>query len=511
MCEFYNSVDGCRSGATCPYQHITANEKAVDELLTERSGGRFDASDVKWSQGLPSHGCSFSAFFGDESLKKKHARSISLLYSKKLKQCPNCALRLSAQHFQPHLKWHFERRNAVLTRRKRTQSLSGNALGARTRKWWLSEEQWLSLRCANVSFAEGTENETAAESKEANPFLSENVLSVASQSVSSLKAIAKEAESAERRCLLSCVVISTANVSGVLCVICNEAFLKTSVEYNALSDEWMLKGACFEDGTTKKEEKGKEKGKGKEKRMVHRKCWELREKQKGLEREALKPKMCDDSDVVAMMERQLNETQSGKGSVGVSENGNGKRKNGRKRGIEHLFGASDAEEEEEEEEDGEEEGSENEGVKRRKLNVTVEKRDGIGKGLGEECDEDDLQGMVIEDEEERVDEEVSAEVKVEVKKEEKKQKETQITDTENDGDGNVKKEEEKEKVAVGDDEEADADLDSEDELDELDDLENISLTDDDDDEDEDDAGIVLFDPSALNEGGFSGGWRGTAY
>merc|ERR1712129_333712 len=67
--------------------------------------------------------------------------------------------------------------------------------------------------------------------------------------------------------------------------------------------------------------------------------------------------------------------------------------------------------------------------------------------------------------------------------------------------------EEKEKVAVGDDEEAEVDLDSEDELDELDDLENISLTDDDDDEDEDDAGIVLFDPSALNEGGFSGGWR----
>merc|ERR1712204_106867 len=133
-------------------------------------------------------------------------------------------------------------------------------------------------------------------------------------------------------------------------------------------------------------------------------------------------------DVVAMMERQLNETQSGKGSVGVSENGNGKRKNGRKRGIEHLFGASDAEDEE----DGEDEGSENEGVKRRKLNVTVEKRDGIGKCLGEECDEDDLQGMVIEDaedeEEERV-EKVSAEVKVEVKKEEKKRKETQITET----------------------------------------------------------------------------------
>ena len=130
ICPMFNSADGCRSGDNCKYQHVTNREAELKQKLSERVCGRYDLDEVKFATttGAGTEGevrrATFYSFFGVErDLKKKTARSLHLLYSKKLRQCPNCSLRVTVDQFQKHMTWHFGRRKLILQRKQVLDSL----------------------------------------------------------------------------------------------------------------------------------------------------------------------------------------------------------------------------------------------------------------------------------------------------------------------------------------------------------------------------------------------------
>eukprot|EP01083_Nonionella_stella_P027402 75441_1 len=292
ICSFYNSLDGCRSGSNCKYLHVTNTEAQLRRRLLSRVCGRYEYSDIKFEGTSEVKITTFYTYFGVAAeLKKKHTRSISLLYSKKLKVCPNCGLRMSAESFSGHMKWHFDRRNEILIAKRQTGFKSHAQQYGMYRSWYGDEKEWLHANDSNVA------NKTQTK-KEMNPFAMET----------------KEE--------MNPIVTLNGISQKVICSICNEEFAKTNKEYNAHKDDWILKNACYSDGTNKDTKTRTD--------IVHRKCYELKKKQS--QNDGLKPKLLNKNNPIVRIEMHLNKPQTQQTTK-------------RKRKINHLFAASDDEDE----------------------------------------------------------------------------------------------------------------------------------------------------------------------
>merc|ERR1719461_1490405 len=123
----------------------------------------------------------------------------------------------------------------------------------------------------------------------------------------------------------------------VICAICQEEFAKTNKEYNAQKDDWILKNACYSDGTTSKDERNKDNARNL--KIVHRKCYDLKQQrqQNDLEDDdRLKPKLYDKNQTISKIEEQFNENGA---SLALSQIEKKQKKKAKKRKIEHLFDA----------------------------------------------------------------------------------------------------------------------------------------------------------------------------
>merc|ERR1712154_603595 len=118
----------------------------------------------------------------------------------------------------------------------------------------------------------------------------------------------------------------------VICGICEEEFSKTNKEYNAQKDDWILKNACYADGTCSILNG---ENKGKQKQIVHRKCWELKKKQtiQNNKDKELIPKLFNKNSTISKIEEHFNE------KVEIKKT--------KKRKINHLFAVSDDDQDEE--------------------------------------------------------------------------------------------------------------------------------------------------------------------
>merc|ERR1712228_996230 len=94
----------------------------------------------------------------------------------------------------------------------------------------------------------------------------------------------------------------------VICGICNEEFAKTNKEYNAQKDDWILKNACYADGSTSKD--GGNKDNVRKLKIVHRKCYQLKKQQQQNDLDdddRLKPKLYDKNQTISKIEEHFNE------------------------------------------------------------------------------------------------------------------------------------------------------------------------------------------------------------
>eukprot|EP00485_Elphidium_margaritaceum_P019487 CAMPEP_0202727360 /NCGR_PEP_ID=MMETSP1385-20130828/185078_1 /ASSEMBLY_ACC=CAM_ASM_000861 /TAXON_ID=933848 /ORGANISM="Elphidium margaritaceum" /LENGTH=1126 /DNA_ID=CAMNT_0049393599 /DNA_START=30 /DNA_END=3410 /DNA_ORIENTATION=- len=377
ICMVYNSMDGCRLGANCPYLHVTHQEAELSRKLYTRVDGRYELKDVKFEADAAADLklTTFYSFFGAQTdLKRKHARSVSLLYSKKLKKCPNCSLRVTANAFGKHMKWHFNRRKAIMEKRKLAgfKSASSSQQYGMYRNWYCDEDTWLHTHHTNKADGEleklnpfdglkaaaggsgggaaaggGGMFEAGASASTAAAKHGDQELYLQSTAGGSggggaaaggggggmFEAGASASTAAAKHGDQELYLQSTVLLSGqkvVVCDICQERFAQTDREYNAQKDDWLLKNACYEDGTTSKSYPVT----GKPpvaKPIVHRKCFELKKKQRDTvngnlksggghlvsiggsneddEDDALRPKLHDPQNILSKMENQLNEKQ----------------------------------------------------------------------------------------------------------------------------------------------------------------------------------------------------------
>merc|ERR1712190_552768 len=136
----------------------------------------------------------------------------------------------------------------------------------------------------------------------------------------------------------SIVLLSSGISQVVICGICQEEFAKTSKEYSAQKDDWILKGACFDDGTTSKDVRNKDNARNL--KIVHRKCYELKQKQKNdlEDDDRLKPKLYDKNQTISKIEEHFNENGA---SLALSQiekkQKSQKSQKAKKRKIDHLF------------------------------------------------------------------------------------------------------------------------------------------------------------------------------
>jgi len=268
----------------------------------------------------------FFTYFGEQNdLKKKHARSIKLLYGKKLKICPNCSLRLTSDAFSKHMKWHFHRRNEILIK-KRQSGFKSQQYG-KYRNWYCEQDQWLNATETNMADDNATMNKM-------NPF--ENInSSVNAEEIIKDKLLFSIDQNNKTNYEESQVLLSSGIAQVVVCTICNEEFAKTCKEYSAQKDDWILKGACFEDGSTSKDARNKDNVRNL--KIVHRKCWELKQQQlKGEDDDRLKPKLYDKNQTISKIEEHFNE--NGASAAALSEiQKKQKKRRAKKRKMADLF------------------------------------------------------------------------------------------------------------------------------------------------------------------------------
>eukprot|EP00484_Ammonia_sp_Unknown_P031091 CAMPEP_0197029158 /NCGR_PEP_ID=MMETSP1384-20130603/8658_1 /TAXON_ID=29189 /ORGANISM="Ammonia sp." /LENGTH=939 /DNA_ID=CAMNT_0042458267 /DNA_START=43 /DNA_END=2862 /DNA_ORIENTATION=- len=553
ICEFYNSIDGCRSGAKCKYLHVTDKEAELRRNLYKRVEGRYEYKDIKYKDDCAELKITtFYTYFGNvQDLKRKHARSISLLYSKKLKICPNCSLRITADAFAKHMKWHFHRRQAILAKKRSTQIKSQQY--GKYRNWYCDEETWLNSNDTNKASKDAQKLDPFAAIKNSNT--NSAMHDGANAANAAFMGIGNKEKEQD---LYSSSQVLLGNVmQSVICQICQEEFTKKDKQYNAHRDDWILINACYVDGTTTKSYvSGKPTT---NKPIVHRKCYELKKKQSNIngngnngsslihgndddEDDPLKPKLLNPDNIISKIEDQLNDKRVKSKLFAVHT----QRKSAlsRKRKNDEMLWASDddlddLDDEEEEDEDNDLEttnnaqngkhdtnGGEVESNadlnhdekhngnvrKRRKLNNhhdenLVEEEDFYDDEDDLEDDDDDMKAANLDEDEfegakpidlyankanananANTNDNEKASVKAEDNGTSENEEENQEEPTENEA-------EIKTKVEEGvDDEFADITLDEEEEQ-ELDDL-------DIDDEDQEETGIVLFDPEQRPSYGF---------
>merc|ERR1712087_1099635 len=100
----------------------------------------------------------------------------------------------------------------------------------------------------------------------------------------------------------------------------------------AQKDDWILKNACYEDGTTSKDERNRDNARNL--KIVHRKCYQLKQQQSRNDLDdddRLKPKLYDKNQTISKIEEQFNE--NGASLALISIENRQKKKKERKRKI----------------------------------------------------------------------------------------------------------------------------------------------------------------------------------
>merc|ERR1712228_1019132 len=182
----------------------------------------------------------------------------------------------------------------------------------------------------------------------------------------------------------------------VICGICNEEFAKTNKEYNAQKDDWILKNACYADGSTSKD--GGNKDNVRNLKIVHRKCYQLKKQQQQNDLDdddRLKPKLYDKNQTISKIEEHFNENGASLASSQIEKKQ--KSQKAKKRKIDHLFDALDDEHcDVEEEEQGMNGKNEKSMMKKKKIHQS-DKEEMDADHDDVVVDDDDLQGIGIDD------------------------------------------------------------------------------------------------------------------
>ena len=141
-----------------------------------------------------------------------------------------------------------------------------------------------------------------------------------------------------------------------------------------MKDDWILKNACYEDGTTSKDERNKDNARNL--KIVHRKCYELKQQQQRNDLEdddRLKPKLYDKNQTISKIEEQFNENGA---SLALSQIAM-KQSKAKKRKIDQLFGAS--EDDDDDDDDDEDEGQGVNGTVEKLLKISKKRKLNDGK------------------------------------------------------------------------------------------------------------------------------------
>jgi len=441
ICPFFNSPDGCRAGSGCKYRHQTDSENEVGLALSERVGGRYDLGDLK--KDGPSHSdgvqATFYSFFGRDERghdwRRKRARSISLLYSKKLRQCPNCPMRVGADGMARHLAFHFERRKRAFHGLGRAKDPNAG----RRRKCWADRARWnrmadgdantgdLGDAAANDGDDAGGDPFTAAANKGGGAGAGGggadgmqvqsvggglNGLNLGGPMASAPSTVNVSTPSNPSAAAKASAVVISGSSQVVVCGICHEEFGRSNKEYSAQRDDWMLTNAVYADGTTTR-------SKHSEKAIVHRSCYdaEQRESEEAAKRlrsghrldaehddaDPLRPKLHNPASTISKIEDRLNSNGSAPSSPSNTVR---RRRNDRRRTLRHLFAPSDDEEDDavDDGEGGALSDDDDPAAAASKDGILLNEDGGISKKrkLNGQCilddlDDDDLRGVGIEE------------------------------------------------------------------------------------------------------------------
>ena len=239
--------------------HDTNFRAKKQRKLDERVKGRWNDTDVQYSDETRKIVDFYSYFKKGDEFKKKHARSLSMIYSKKLSLCPNCGLRLPERAVGQHLNWHFKIRNKV-------KKLRNNFINGLCRHWYLEKDSWLyddpfDNNESNINPFNNISNNNNSKSIIEHEIDVNNALNIKNNSEYYRKFKIYLQKNKDNSDILP------------ICNICHEKFTDKDKNYDTNLDEWMLENACYIDGTTYQDHPSILPIKL---AVVHKKCYDIR-------------------------------------------------------------------------------------------------------------------------------------------------------------------------------------------------------------------------------------------